>query len=97
MAVYNSQNGKKIRHVKGDFLHPLKLGFLGSKYQLAILGKYVFFSLKNRSLIVPPTLPADKWEPSVIFVDEENEVSHCVGGNKGRHRFRSPNGLVGLF
>ena len=38
----------------------------------------------------------DKWEQSVLIVDEANDISYCVG-NKGKNhaaRFRSPNGLV---
>ena len=38
----------------------------------------------------------DKWEQSVLIVDEANDVSYCVG-NKGKNhaaRFRSPNGIV---
>ena len=42
---------------------------------------------------------ADKWEQSVLIVDEANDISYCVG-NKGKNhaaRFRSPNGLVSIL
>ena len=48
------------------------------------------------SSFIPIFNITDKWEQSVLIVDEANDISYCVG-NKGKNhaaRFRSPNGLV---